>query len=61
MIIDCQECERHETEHCADCFVMALLAPKSRPLVVDSEEERAFSTLQDAGLAPPLRFKRRVS
>ncbi|HLI56656.1 MAG TPA: hypothetical protein VKY26_06420 [Actinomycetota bacterium] len=60
MIIDCQACEMQDTDHCADCFVMALLAPRTGPLVLDSEEERAVSTLQEAGLAPPLRFKRRV-
>lgn len=60
MIIDCRDCEMHETEHCADCFVMALLAPQVRPIVLDAEEERAVSTLQEAGLAPPLKFRRRV-
>jgi hypothetical protein len=60
MIIDCHDCEMYETDHCADCFVMALLTPKARPLVLDAEEEQAFTTLQEAGLAPPLRFKRKV-
>lgn len=60
MIIDCQTCEMHKTDHCDDCFVMALLAPREGPIVLDPEEERAVSTLQEAGLAPPLRFKRRV-
>ena len=32
MIIDCRDCEMHETEHCEDCFVMALLAPRNRPV-----------------------------
>jgi hypothetical protein len=60
MIIDCQDCQMHQSKHCDDCFVMALLAPRNRPLVLDAEEERAFSTLQEAGLAPPLKFKRKV-
>lgn len=60
MIIDCRDCEMHETDHCADCFVMALLAPRHRPVVIDPDEEAAFSTLQEAGLAPPLKFKRKV-
>lgn len=60
MIIDCRDCEMHETEHCADCFVMALLLPRERPLVMDSEEERAFTTLQEAGLAPRLKFRRKA-
>ena len=42
MIIDCRDCEMHETEHCADCFVMALLAPKNRPVVLDPEEEKLY-------------------
>lgn len=60
MIIDCRDCEMHQTEHCSDCFVMALLAPRHRPVVLDAEEERAFSTLQEAGLAPQLKFKRKA-
>ncbi|HEU5002087.1 MAG TPA: hypothetical protein VFW71_04835 [Actinomycetota bacterium] len=60
MIIDCQQCEMYESEHCTDCFVMALLLPKSGPVVLDDEEERAVSTLQGAGLAPPLRFRRKA-
>src|SRR2546430_322682 len=60
MIIDCRDCEMHETEHCEDCFVMALLAPRNRPVVIDPEEEEAFTNLQDAGLAPPLKFRRRA-
>lgn len=60
MIIDCRDCEMYQSEHCADCFVMALLAPRERPVVLDPAEERAFSTLQEAGLAPPLKFKRKA-
>ena len=60
MIIDCRDCEMHETEHCADCFVMALLTPRDRPVVIDPDEEEAFSNLQDAGLAPPLKFRRKA-
>jgi hypothetical protein len=60
MIIDCRDCEMYESEHCADCFVMALLAPKDRPVVLDPEEEEAFSNLQDAGLAPRLKFRKKV-
>lgn len=60
MIIDCHDCQMHQSDHCSDCFVMALLAPHSRPLVLDPDEEQAVSTLQEAGLAPPLKFKRRV-
>ena len=61
MIIDCQDCQMHQTEHCGDCFVMALLAPRNRPVVLDAEEEQAVAALADAGLAPRLRFKRKVS
>ena len=60
MIIDCRDCEMHESEHCEGCFVMALLAPRNRPVVINPEEEEAFANLQQAGLAPPLRFRRRA-
>ena len=60
MIIDCRDCEMHETEHCAYCFLMALLAPRNRPVVLDPEEEKAVANLQEAGLAPRLKFRRRA-
>jgi hypothetical protein len=61
MIIDCQDCEMVGTEHCEDCFVMAVLnRRKGAPLVINPEQETAIARLQDAGLAPVLKFKRRA-
>jgi hypothetical protein len=61
MIIDCQECEMYMSDHCQDCFVMAVLSRgKSGPLVIEADQEPAIATLQQAGLAPVLKFKRRV-
>ncbi len=61
MIIDCSDCEMHKTEHCKDCFVMALLNPKEGPMEIDEEEQAAIETLQEAGLAPVLKFRRKAS
>ena len=61
VIIDCSDCEMHKTEHCKDCFVMALLSPKEGPIEIDEEERAAIETLQEAGLAPVLKFRRKAS
>ncbi|MGI8426237.1 MAG: hypothetical protein ACR2M4_06495 [Actinomycetota bacterium] len=62
MIVDCQQCEMHETEHCKDCFVMAVLSHRDgSPLVIDPEQEPAISSLQQAGLAPLLKFTHKAS
>lgn len=60
MIIDCRECEMYETEHCKDCFVMAVLSRGEGPLEIEPEEEEAITSLQKAGLAPVLKFKRKA-
>jgi hypothetical protein len=61
MIIDCQDCEMVGTEHCRDCLVMAVLnREQGAPLVIDPKQETAIARLQDAGLAPVLKFKRRA-
>lgn len=61
MIIDCKDCEFQGTEHCEDCFVMAVLSRKpDQPLVIEPEEEEAIATLQEAGLAPVIKFKRKA-
>lgn len=62
MIIDCTECRMYQSSHCQDCFVTAVLNRKpGAPLVIDTEQESAIVRLQDAGLAPVLRFKARAS
>jgi hypothetical protein len=60
MIIDCNDCEMHETEHCKDCFVMAVLSRKEGPLVIDQDEEDAITNLQQVGLAPVIKFKKKA-
>lgn len=60
MIIDCDECEMHKTDACKDCFVMAILNRSDQPLVLDAEDEEAIQSLQEVGLAPVLKFKRKA-
>lgn len=61
MIIDCTECESYQSAHCQDCFVMAVLNRKpDEPLVIEAGQEPAISRLQEAGLTPVLKFKRRA-
>jgi hypothetical protein len=60
MIIDCSKCEFFETEACNDCLVTAILHPKDEPLDIEEEEQSAIATLQQAGLAPVLKFKRKA-
>lgn len=57
MIIDCKQCEMYQTEHCEDCFVMAVLSRKGEGITIDDEEEEAIENLQQAGLAPVLKFR----
>jgi hypothetical protein len=60
VIIDCHQCEMYQSFHCADCFVTAILSKKDGPVVFQPEEEAAMRNLQDAGLAPELKFKRKA-
>jgi hypothetical protein len=60
MIIDCHECQMYQSSHCQDCFVTAILSKNDGPVVFEPEEEDAVRHLQDAGLAPVLKFKRKA-
>jgi len=61
LLIDCDECILQDTDACADCVVSFLCGEEaSQPVVVDIEAARAMRTLGDAGLAPPLRHRRRT-
>jgi len=61
VIIDCKECEMYQSSHCQDCFVMAVLTrEKGEPLVIDADQEPAIVRLQEAGLAPVLRFRKKA-
>ena len=60
MLIDCDECVLQETPACSDCVVSFLCgAEAGTPVVVDLAEARAMRLLDEAGLAPPLRHRRR--
>lgn len=62
MIIDCTQCQMYRSSTCQDCFVMAVLTRKPDvPLVIERTQEPAIARLQEAGLAPVLRFKARAS
>ena len=61
MIIDCKDCEMYQTDHCEDCFVMAVLTRRGEePLELEEDERKAMASLQKAGLAPILKFRRRA-
>lgn len=61
MIIDCTKCEMYRSEHCRDCFVMAVLnRDGDAPLEIDDSHEQAIARLQQAGLAPVLRFTKKA-
>lgn len=61
MIIDCKECEMYQSSHCQDCFVMAVLTRKQdEPLVIDADQAPAIARLQESGLAPVLRFRKKA-
>ena len=61
MIIDCKECEMYQSTHCQDCFVMAVLTRRQdEPLVIEADQEPAITRLQQAGLAPVLRFRQKA-
>lgn len=62
MIIDCGDCELATTEHCGDCFVMAVLShrDKDKPLILEPDESEAIAALEEAGLVPLIRFKRKA-
>ncbi len=61
MIIDCKDCEMYQSEHCKDCFVMAVLSKDDQTtLVIEPEEEEAIHNLQESGLAPLIKFRRKA-
>lgn len=61
MIIDCKQCQMYRSTHCRDCLVMAVLTrPQDEPLDIELSQEPAIIRLQEAGLAPRLRFKKKV-
>ena len=58
--IDCDECVMDGTDACADCVVTFLCSREpGDAIVIDVTEVRALRLLEDAGLAPGLRHRRR--
>ena len=59
--IDCDECVMDGTDACADCVVTFLCRREpGDAVVIDVTEVRALRLLEDAGLAPALRHRRRT-
>jgi hypothetical protein len=62
LCIDCDECILQDTEACGDCVVSFLCGVEaSGPVVVDLAQVRAMRLLDEGGLAPPLRHRRRAT
>ena len=60
LLIDCDDCRLQDSGACADCVVTYLCGVEAEvPVVVDFEAARALRLLDQAGLAPPLRHRRR--
>jgi hypothetical protein len=61
LVIDCDECALQGTDACGDCIMSFLCGEEAgHPVVVDLSEARALRLLDGAGLAPPLRHRRRT-
>ena len=62
LCIDCDECALQSTSACDDCVITFLCGTEAHtPVVVDLAEARAMRVLDEAGLVPPLRHRRRIS
>lgn len=59
MLIDCHDCTLRDSDACGDCIVTFLVERPEGAVVFDVEEERALRSLQGAGLAPEVRYRRR--
>jgi hypothetical protein len=59
--IDCDDCAHRDTHVCEDCLVTFLCEREpDGAVVIPLEEVRSVRLLQDAGLAPRVRHRRRV-
>jgi hypothetical protein len=59
--IDCASCAMQHTVACDDCVVTFICSRTADDaVVVDVDEWRAVKLLQDAGLVPKLRHRRRT-
>ena len=59
MRIDCTQCEMHQSEHCEDCLVTAVLHPPAGPVEIDQDLDPPLRELAGAGLIPVLKFRPR--
>ncbi len=60
--ISCEECAMAGTSACGDCVVTFLCGREpGDAVVVDAQEFRALTLLADAGLAPRLQHRARVT
>jgi hypothetical protein len=59
MKIDCNECQMHNTSHCDDCLVTALLHPPETPVEIDEDLDPPLQALSGSGLIPVLKFRPR--
>lgn len=59
--IDCNSCAMQHTSACDDCVVTFICSrTPDDAVVVDVDEWRAVRLLQDAGMVPKLRHRRRT-
>ena len=59
--IDCDDCVGQGTDLCADCVVTFLCEREpDEAVVIDVAEVRALRLLEQGGLAPALRHRRRT-
>ena len=62
LVIDCAECVLEGTDACADCVVTWLVEREpGEAVVIDVAEVRTLRTLQQGGLVPRLRHRRRFA
>ena len=61
LLISCAECVMEGTDACADCVVTFLCEREpGEAVVIDVAEARALRLLEQGGLAPSLRHRRRT-
>lgn len=61
MQISCEDCVMEGTDTCADCVVTFLCEREpGDALIIDVAEARALRLLEQGGLAPALRHRRRA-
>jgi hypothetical protein len=60
-VIDCARCEHQHTDVCDDCVVSFIVDRRPEDaVVVDVAEARAVRLLEQAGLVPGVRHRRRA-